>query len=335
MLNVEVELTTDCQASCPMCARNINGGMPNPHLKSTTWTYDEFVQVFSDEFLDQISVITFCGVFGDPLICKDIVPIVSYLKTKNKTLIIHTNGSLRSIQWWEDFAKVLPADHKIIFGVDGLEDTHKYYRIGTDFNKIISNITAFSNAGGMAQVQFLEFEHNKHQFNKLHKMFSDMNIHIFKIHTDRFRNKAHNVVNKNSNIIYQLKPTKRSELNSFNDSDLLLAVAASTIKSVCCSSLDLNSVYIDSEKRLWPCCETASTEYNSIQLNEPEFNKILPTLKTQIKQIQTELGTISLLEKTASEILTDEYWAVWNKHWKNNTSLLCSLVCGKTLGTSF
>jgi MoaA/NifB/PqqE/SkfB family radical SAM enzyme len=331
MYKVEVELTTNCQASCPMCARNINGGLPNPHLRSTEWSYEEFVQVFTTEFLKNISVITFCGVFGDPLICKDIKLIANYLREQNKKLIIHTNGSIRTTEWWSDFVSVMPTTHRIIFGVDGLADTHGYYRVGTDFDKICNNIKAFVDAGGIAQVQFLEFDHNKHQYEKLHKLFTDMNVHFFRQHTNRFRNRFHNVVDKKGTILYHLKPTTKSDIESFKDSDMPLAVTASVGKSVCCASLGSNSVYIDSEKRIWPCCETASIEYTAIRLNEPEFNKILPTLKKQTKQIQKELGTISVLEKPALEILSDDYWKIWNRHWHSNTSLLCKLVCGKTL----
>lgn len=334
MLKVEVELTTRCQASCPMCSRNINGGISNPHLIDNEWTIEEFITVFTNEFLNSVSAITFCGVFGDPLICSDIKEIVSYLKDKDNELIIHTNGSLRTVEWWKDFAKVMPKNHKIIFGVDGLADTHKYHRIGTDFDKIIDNIDAFIEAGGIAQVQFLEFDHNKHQYEKLHKLFTDMNVYFFRQHTNRFRNRFHNVVDKNGTILYHLKPTKKSEIESFKDSDMPLAITASVAKSVCCASLELDSVYIDSEKRIWPCCETASIEYSAIRLNEPEYNKILPTLKKQIKQIKKELGTISVIEKPALEILSDNYWNIWKKHWHSNTSLLCKLVCGKSLDIS-
>lgn len=31
---VHLEITTRCQASCPMCSRNYHGGLDNPNLKS-------------------------------------------------------------------------------------------------------------------------------------------------------------------------------------------------------------------------------------------------------------------------------------------------------------
>lgn len=58
---VHLEISTRCQASCPMCPRNWHGGQENPYLQIADWTYDEFVKVFDRETLDQIITIYFCG----------------------------------------------------------------------------------------------------------------------------------------------------------------------------------------------------------------------------------------------------------------------------------
>ena len=44
------------------------------------------------------------------------------------TLQMHTNGSGRNKNWWKELALL---NVKVIFGIDGLEDTHKLYRINT------------------------------------------------------------------------------------------------------------------------------------------------------------------------------------------------------------
>jgi MoaA/NifB/PqqE/SkfB family radical SAM enzyme len=38
--SVHLEITEACNASCPMCARNINGGEDNPHLKDNELSLD-------------------------------------------------------------------------------------------------------------------------------------------------------------------------------------------------------------------------------------------------------------------------------------------------------
>ena len=42
---LHIELTNKCQASCPMCARNLQGGVVNPFIHETEITYDFFIKL--------------------------------------------------------------------------------------------------------------------------------------------------------------------------------------------------------------------------------------------------------------------------------------------------
>jgi MoaA/NifB/PqqE/SkfB family radical SAM enzyme len=57
----------------------------------------------------------------------------------------------------------------IQFSLDGLEDTHALYRIGTDYNKIIENAKAFIKGGGFGQRRTIIFKHNEHQLDEIKK----------------------------------------------------------------------------------------------------------------------------------------------------------------------
>ena len=48
---VHFEITQKCQAACPMCDRNKNGGAINPHLTLAELTYDDAVKMFKPEFV--------------------------------------------------------------------------------------------------------------------------------------------------------------------------------------------------------------------------------------------------------------------------------------------
>ena len=105
-----------------------------------------------------------CGTLGDPIASKYIDELVSICVEKRFAIRIHTNGSLKTTKWWSELATELKeVDHAVIFGIDGLEDVHELHRQGTSFVKIIDNATAFIQAGGVAEWQFLLFTHNKHQ----------------------------------------------------------------------------------------------------------------------------------------------------------------------------
>ena len=75
---------------------------------------------------------------------------IQYPETR---LHISTNGSMRTENSLE-IANVLNKSnrHVIDFAVDGLEDTHSIYRRNTNFNKLIKNIKAFTQANGNARM---------------------------------------------------------------------------------------------------------------------------------------------------------------------------------------
>jgi len=62
--SLHLEITNNCQASCPMCTRNINGGLENPNIKKTGWTLEQYKKILIPEVCKQIKKIMFCGNYG-------------------------------------------------------------------------------------------------------------------------------------------------------------------------------------------------------------------------------------------------------------------------------
>ena len=161
---LHVEPTSQCNAHCPACPRNNNGYGLIDGLSIQDLSIENLAKVF-DRF-SSIDSVQFCGNYGDPIAAKNIIEQIEFVISKNVSRIqIHTNGSLKTKAWWKNLAKILSTVNEsyVEFAIDGLEDTHSIYRQGTDFNKIISNATAFINAGGTAYWQFIPFKHNEHQ----------------------------------------------------------------------------------------------------------------------------------------------------------------------------
>ena len=143
--NIHLEITNRCQASCPMCSRNIHGGLENPLIKNQDWTITDFKQILTTEVLQQLKGFYLCGNFGDPIINNDLIDMCSYSRDINPNLNIrlHTNGGARNTDWWKKLAKAMPKYHNVIFAIDGLADTHSLYRVGTSFNKVLENASIY------------------------------------------------------------------------------------------------------------------------------------------------------------------------------------------------
>lgn len=333
---IEIELTTRCQAACPMCSRNFHGLAINQNVKNISWTIQQFKDIVTLEILQNVKIISFCGAYGDPLICKDLIAICSYIKEhSNAEIRINTNGSLHNTRWWTTLAKVLPT-HMVIFGIDGFKENHEKHRIGTDFDKIIANATAFISAGGNAVAQFINFEYNKDDFIELKTFLLDIGFGtVFKVNSDRFRNSKFPVVDKNKNILYQLTPAGE-QVVSFNDSDIPAIITNSNDTKINCRSIEEKALYIDAHKHLYPCCDTAAIRYEIERIAEPNFNSILPELKKQIKQIHQHYNNLSYIDLTVTSIKSvfedPKYLQTWQIYWNLKKSFVCIAVCGKLHG---
>ena len=182
---VHLEITEKCNAACPMCARNINGGEDNPWLQNAELSLNDIITIFPDKFIQQLNHIFMCGNYGDPIVAKDTLKVFKHFRNINPTLYLgmNTNGSARTVSWWKDLATVIGSDGYVVFSIDGLEDTNYLYRKNTVWEKIIKNAKAFIDAGGIAHWEYIVFEHNEHQVEEARRLSEQMGFQKFQVKT--------------------------------------------------------------------------------------------------------------------------------------------------------
>ena len=86
---IHLEVTQNCQASCPMCDRNMNGKGINPHINLDELSLLDCVDIFTPEFIKQLDTMYMCGNLGDPIVAKDTLEIFEYFRSHNPTQAIH------------------------------------------------------------------------------------------------------------------------------------------------------------------------------------------------------------------------------------------------------
>ena len=318
-----------------MCPRNYRGGIENKDLPLADIDLEKFKAILPIDFVRQLSFISFCGNFGDPIVNNSLIDIVSYVSETNPdiTVNIHTNGSARSEQWWQELAWAMPIKHMVEFGIDGLADTHSLYRIGTSYDKIISNASAFIRAGGKAQWNFIKFRHNQHQIEDARSKALQVGFESFRVRdTSRFvGSDSYDVLDKNGQTAYQLQLPTEHKLN-FIDND--------TVKNykelfkgarVTCEVANRKEIYIDAQMQLWPCCYTASVPYTFV----PESDITKPYhdhSKSGIDSLVKSLGgyeRINLHNHSIESILNSVEWQTsWEDHWQKEKLPTCARTCG-------
>jgi len=333
---IHIEISSNCQASCPMCPRNYHGGLTNPDLLIKDWSLNDFKHIFNKELLFQIKGFYFCGNYGDPILNDNLINMVEYSKNVNPNvgIRIHTNGGARSEEWWKKLAKALPYKHNVHFAIDGLEDTLHLYRIGVTYDKLLKNAKSFIDAGGKATWSFIRFKHNEHQVEIARDRAKELGFENFVLkNTTRFtggENKFE-VYDKNGNVTHYLEAPTGNDLYK-NDKKILdnSNLFKQTIK-INCMVLEQKEIYIDCFKRVYPCCFLAlPTMRKPPKNNNTEFQLLCNQYDEYISKI---FETNDASVKTIKSILNGNRWQSidwYNEYWGENKMFICSRTCGKT-----
>ena len=258
--SVHLEISSLCNARCPLCPRNFRGYNYNDGYIERNLTLDDVKKIFHVTFLKQLSQIRINGNFGDIVMNPEGPEIVEYFKSANSKLqiTISTNGSGRSKNFWHRLAE----NAEIDFCLDGLEDTHTLYRQNTDWKTIIKNAQHVIKNNGVANWKFILFDHNKHQVEEAKKLAMDLGFRQFKL-IDDGRN-AGPVFDNKGNLFHVIGNYKGETsfpiLFHKKKTDIVLVEDIIENRmpksSIRCDTKTNSEIYITSTGEVYPCCFT-------------------------------------------------------------------------------
>jgi len=185
---LHIELTNACNAACPMCPRfHLNSTLTRPDLEIEQITLEQFKNYFPPDVINKLEMVLFCGVHGDPGMAKDLFEICEYIADTNPDCCVrmHTNGGMRKPEWWSKLGKLFSTkqrvfwEWRVVFSIDGLEDTNHLYRRNVEWDKLLPNVKAFIDAGGFAEWDYLIFKHNEHQIKEAKQLASELGFKTF------------------------------------------------------------------------------------------------------------------------------------------------------------
>ena len=274
---VHLEITQRCQAACPMCDRNMNGGEDNPHITNAELSLDDCKRIFPVDFIKQLKTMYMCGNLGDPIVAKDTLEVFRYFREHNPDiwLSMNTNAGAKDVGWWQELAVTLGNKGAVIFSVDGLNDTNHLYRQNVVWEKVERNMRAFIAAGGRARWDFIIFGHNEHQVEEAERLAMEWGVEKFqKKKSGRFftatskpKDQQQALNRKGEKTTLLKKPKQKENIN------LALLKQAEIEKtygsmqeyydtcSINCKAIEKREIFITAEGLLMPCCWTAGRMY--------------------------------------------------------------------------
>lgn len=314
----EIELSSYCNAECPLCPRNLFGYPYNHDYTVRHLTLDNIKTIFDREFCNRVEF-TFEGNFGDPVMNPELLDIVEYL---NSPVKICTNGSMQTKKFWQLIAK---HDVQILFGIDGLSGTHEIYRRGTQWQTVIDNATTFIQAGGTATWKMIEFDHNRAEIAECQELSKQLGFTDF-IRVDHGRNTGP-VFDRQGNLERVLGNwTGSTELGDYLDTiengDMFLEDIWDTPKQVSCQALKNSSIYVSSTGEVYPCCFMGFSPrtYGKGRWHQPVN-----------QQIQELLDNNNALERPLRECIDwfNRIPGCWNKsNFEDGRLVVCDNACG-------
>lgn len=255
-LRLFLDISTYCNAGCPQCHRTSRNGLGKVDwLPLIQWSLKDFKKAFPPKELNYIKEFHLCGTWGDPIMNKDIVEICEYIIKHNKIglIIIDTNGSIRSEEWWWKFGTKIGSRLMVKFDIDGInQEMHSKYRRFTDLNKILNNMYTLSMTKVRVKSKTVIFKHNenyKKEIVALTKKYGSSH-HGFVNSNRSFKDGYDFFINENGENEFLQQATK---INNVQKKGKIL-----------CRWASINKVVINPDGQVLPCCYHANNQYKRL-----------------------------------------------------------------------
>jgi MoaA/NifB/PqqE/SkfB family radical SAM enzyme len=343
---VHLEVTQRCQAACPMCDRNENGGVDNRHIDNSELSLADCKKIFSPEFIAQLDNMYMCGNLGDPIVAKDTLEIFRYFRKHNPTmwLSMNTNAGAKDEEWWRQLSKVFGRMGTVIFSVDGLRDTNHLYRQNVLWDNVERNMRAFIDAGGRARWDYIIFGHNEHQVAEAEALAHEWGCERFqKKKSGRFftasnkgkdQHQAQNRKGQDTQLIS--KPVKLDNQNLALLKQKEIEKSYGSMRdyydkcSINCKAIEKKEIFITAQGSLMPCCWTAGRMYKWWH-KDPKVEQIWDHIDHA-----GGLDNINVIENDLADVMNSGILQSIENSWNQSAVSEGKLgVCAMKCGTEF
>ena len=371
---LHLELTSRCNLLCPMCGRTTGMDGDDGNLRKRddldlTDTDPRLIQQILEDtkpFLPNHVFIN--GNYGDPIMYPYLLEVVKMCKDMGVPQVtLSTNGSAQTEAWWTELATIMRKPDKVIFAIDGLEDTNHLYRVNSKWSTIMRNAKAFIAAGGIARWDYIGFAHNEHQIEEARQLAEDMglvkfrykksNRYVIPTHYDgeeqeqivkrteiQFVAKQHVAQKKKQEKTTEQKEkaletilaAPKKQANTTEKVDAVIKKHKSfdnyvnTTEIECQTARD-KSIFVDYQGKVWPCCWQG--HYYSKIGHDMATPRRIEDNKDMWEKYGADFNNLSkhsIFEILKSPYFSNDLVSSWNTNSQERL-WICGKTCGKEL----
>ena len=255
---VELDLTTMCNAACPLCFRN-RKDFPDKFQKPFARDALEILgQLKAFKNLKKVELI---GQLSEPTTHSNFIMVVKMLKSLGKQIKICTNGDLYDKYFWSLLGQTLDYQDEVWFTLCGsTNEMHSKYRVGTSLERVLSHAAALRMEKKIDGARALKFQYNQEDLDS--ERFASILSEFSRVEWISSCIPDSKAQFKHEFQHQDFYPPK----DTFNSYKQLDAFSRITISKIDCQSIDEHQVQIDPFGDVYPCYlffeDNASQKWN-------------------------------------------------------------------------
>ena len=248
---LELEMSTLCNARCPLCYRNYKSFVSSPYNKFLVRPIEEIIQQL-EQYIN-LKYVMIVGSMSEPTLYPNFLQLIRYLKSRNIKIEICTNGDTKDDNFWNELGLILDDADEVYFTICGsTQEIHEHYRKNTNLKNILHHASILRNRRKVDYAQCIRFNYNSddldsNEFRNIVKNFS----HVYMTETFYPKSQSNYVINFPKNDFI---PSKH-KLNEYNKLKKLAEIKFQSRiqKTAICQSLQFKRQQIDVFGNVYPC----------------------------------------------------------------------------------
>lgn len=336
---IDIEHSSVCNAACPQCTREFTPGDYN--WINQTWLPNEFYEErIPQKVYDNLKHIYFSGMVGDPCTAPNFLDVCRIIRKKapHIHISVSTNGGMKTPKFWEELAKIFDNSGTVKFAIDGLEDTNHIYRVNVKWEKVMANVTAYRNAEGRADWQYIVFKHNEHQVKEAEDLAKKLGFEnfIYKRSNKFLIDELFQLTNQGSNGVKIEYPVQEEYVHPLIlEQDRVTriedALKITECSSINCEAKQKKACYISSHGHFFPCVYTATCVHLYQFKPLPDG---WPNLWNNYGQDKNNL-LLNDWDDVVNGAFLNNIESGWNKTYSSGKLAACGIFCSNSSSRIF